>query len=40
MLGISEPTVKGHITSLLAKLDVCDRTQAVTVAIQRGFAHL
>ncbi len=39
-LGITEPTVKGHVTNLLSKLGVSDRTQAVTVAIQRGFVHL
>jgi DNA-binding NarL/FixJ family response regulator len=36
-LQISEATVKTHINSLLGKLGVTDRTQAVTVAIQRGI---
>ncbi len=39
-LFISEATVKTHINSLLGKLGVSDRTQAATVAIQRGFVHL
>ena len=39
-LFISEATVKTHINSLLGKLNVTDRTQAATVAIQRGFVHL
>jgi two-component system NarL family response regulator len=39
-LFISEATVKTHINSLLSKLGVNDRTQAVTVAIQRGLVHL
>lgn len=39
-LNISEATVKSHVNSLLSKLGVSDRTQAATVAIQRGFVHL
>lgn len=39
-LHISEATVKSHVNSLLGKLGVTDRTQAATVAIQRGFVHL
>ena len=39
-LFISEATVKTHVNSLLGKLGVADRTQAATVAIQRGFVHL
>ena len=39
-LNISEATVKSHVNSLLGKLGVTDRTQAATVAIQRGFVHL
>jgi DNA-binding NarL/FixJ family response regulator len=39
-LIISEATVKTHINSLLGKLDVTDRTQAATAAIQRGIIHL
>ena len=39
-LTITEATVKTHINSLLAKLRVNDRTQAVTAALQRGIIHL
>jgi DNA-binding NarL/FixJ family response regulator len=39
-LGITEPTVKFHVTNILGKLGVSDRTQAVTAAIQRGFVIL
>jgi len=39
-LGISEYTVKDHLKSILAKLRVADRTQAVTSAVQRGILHL
>lgn len=39
-LGISEVTVKLHVSHVLAKLRVSDRTQAVTAAIQRGIVHL
>lgn len=38
-LSISEATVKTHINSLLGKLGVTDRTQAVTTALQRGIVH-
>lgn len=39
-LGISEGTVKVHVNSLLGKLGVADRTQAVTEALKRGLVHL
>lgn len=39
-LGIAEHTVKNHVKNILSKLDVQDRTQAATVAIQRGIIHL
>ena len=39
-LAISEATVKTHINNLLSKLGVNDRTNAATVAIQRGLVHL
>jgi DNA-binding NarL/FixJ family response regulator len=39
-LNISEATVKSHINNLLGKLNVGDRTNAATVAIQRGIVHL
>nr|WP_041586250.1 response regulator transcription factor [Terriglobus saanensis] len=36
-LLISEDTVKGHMKSIMAKLDAGDRTQAVIIAMKRGF---
>ena len=39
-LDISEATVKSHVNNLLSKLGVSDRTNAATVAIQRGIVHL
>jgi DNA-binding NarL/FixJ family response regulator len=39
-LDISEATVKTHINSLLGKLGVTDRTQAATIALQRGLVQL
>ena len=39
-LGISEGTVKSHVNNILDKLDVTDRTQAVSVALKRGIVHL
>jgi DNA-binding NarL/FixJ family response regulator len=39
-LGIAEHTVKNHVKNILDKLDVEDRTQATTAAIQRGIIHL
>lgn len=39
-LGIAEITVKLHVTQILQKLNVEDRTQAAMAAIQRGIIHL
>lgn len=39
-LGISEQTVQGHIRNILAKLNVHDRTEAVTVALRRAIIDL
>ena len=39
-LEITEATVKGHMTSILGKLGVTDRTQAVITALRRGLVHL
>jgi two-component system NarL family response regulator len=39
-LGIAEITVKQHVSHILEKLGVMDRTQAATAAIQRGIVHL
>jgi len=37
VLGISEHTVRNHVNSVIDKLDVSDRTEAATTAIQRGL---
>jgi DNA-binding NarL/FixJ family response regulator len=39
-LDISEGTVKTHMRSILPKLDACDRTHAVTIALKRGILDL
>jgi len=39
-LNISESTVKTHIQSIFHKLDVNDRTEAVTEAIKKGIIRL
>ncbi len=39
-LEITEATVKGHVTNVLSKLGVTDRTQAVITALKRGIVHL
>lgn len=39
-LCIAEGTVKAHVNSILEKMSVNDRTQAVTSAIRRGLVHL
>jgi DNA-binding NarL/FixJ family response regulator len=40
LLGISDQTVKNHITSILRKLAVNDRTQAVIYALRHGWIKL
>jgi len=40
VLGISELTVKEHVSRILQKLGVGDRTAAISVALQRGLLHL
>jgi two-component system, NarL family, response regulator LiaR len=39
-LGIAEKTVKAHVSSILAKLGVSDRTQAALMAVRRGWVEL
>jgi DNA-binding NarL/FixJ family response regulator len=39
-LGISEQTVKNHMSSILRKLSVNDRTQAVVYAIREGWIEM
>jgi DNA-binding NarL/FixJ family response regulator len=40
ILGTSESTIRNHTIHLFAKLDVSDRTEAATFAIQRGIIFL
>ncbi len=40
LLGITEATVKCHVSVILLRLKVEDRTQAVLAALQRGLVHL
>ena len=35
-LGVTEKTVKTHVSSVLAKLGVADRTQAAVLAVREG----
>jgi DNA-binding NarL/FixJ family response regulator len=39
-LSIAEDTVKMHVRNIFSKLEVTDRTEAVTVALRRGIIHL
>jgi len=39
-LGISHQTVKNHVTAILRKLKVGDRTQAAIYALRRGWVKL
>ena len=39
-MSLSEETVKAHLKSIFTKLDVTDRTHAVTVAARRGIIEL
>jgi len=39
-LGITESTVKCHVSVILMRLNVSDRTQAVVTALQRGLVHI
>ena len=39
-LGISEQTIKNHVTSILRKLNANARTEAVVVAIRQGLISL
>jgi DNA-binding NarL/FixJ family response regulator len=38
-LGISKQTVKNHVTSILSKLGLSDRTQAAIYALRRGWVR-
>ena len=39
-LGISERTVKGHLTNIFQKMSVGSRTEAVLEAMKNGWIHL
>ena len=39
-LAITEATVKAHVTNILSRLGVSDRTQAVITALKHGLVHL
>jgi DNA-binding NarL/FixJ family response regulator len=39
-LHIAEATVKCHVSAILLRLNVSDRTEAVITALQRGLVHL
>ena len=39
-LSVVEGTVKVHLTNILAKLGVSDRTQAILTAVKRGIIQL
>jgi two-component system NarL family response regulator len=39
-LSVAEGTIRIHVSNLLSKLGVHDRTQAAVTAIQRGIVHL
>lgn len=40
VLRVTEFTAKAHVRNLLAKLGAADRTEAATLALQRGLVHL
>jgi len=39
-LGLAEETIKAHLKNIFLKLDVNDRTRAVTVAMERGILEV
>jgi DNA-binding CsgD family transcriptional regulator len=40
ILGISERTVKFHISNVIQKLDASSRTHAVAIAIEQGLVGI
>ena len=40
LLGRTEGTIKVHVLHILQKLEAADRTEAVTIGLQRGIIHL
>ena len=39
-LGVGEETVKSHVSNILAKLHLADRTQAAIFGLQQGLVPL
>jgi len=39
-LGISESTIKSHVSEILSKLNASDRTEAVVIAIKHGLISI
>lgn len=39
-LDVTEATIKAHVTNVLSKLGVADRTQAILAGIKRGLIHV
>ena len=39
-LSISDNTVRNHVNSIMEKMEVCDRTEAVAVAMQQGILQI
>jgi DNA-binding NarL/FixJ family response regulator len=39
-LGVTEATVKYHVSEILGRLDARDRTEAVMIALRRGLLHI
>jgi DNA-binding NarL/FixJ family response regulator len=39
-LGVTEATIKYHVSEILGKLGANDRTHAVVIALRRGILHL
>src|SRR5512138_3755092 len=40
LVGRTEGTIKVHVLHILQKLEASDRTEAVTIGLQRGIIHL
>lgn len=39
-MGLAERTIKAHLTNIYHKLGVDSRSQAISVAVERGIVHL
>lgn len=39
-MGVSDKTTKNHVSSILLKMEVSDRTKAVLKALKNGWVHL